>query len=162
MPLHTRAAHTSSASSSSSQPQNQQTAFSFALGFKKRQTCIRKAISPHSAVRKTKPGPHASTYPLQEDTPKTHGEKIPDNVVLHIRAPEIELRCKYSNTQVHLTAEFKPVTSVIKYLEYTLNIHNLKIVFNKWREAKRCKLHVNVSVRLDIKTPRWKIPLKTR
>ncbi len=31
MPLHTRAAHTSSASLSSSQPQNQQTAFSFVL-----------------------------------------------------------------------------------------------------------------------------------
>ncbi len=31
MPLHTRAAHTSSTSSSSSQLQNQQTAFSFAL-----------------------------------------------------------------------------------------------------------------------------------
>ncbi len=35
MPLHTRAAHTSSTSSSSSRPQNQQTAFSFALSFKK-------------------------------------------------------------------------------------------------------------------------------
>ncbi len=35
MPLHTRAAHTSSTSSSSSQPQNQQTAFSFALSFSK-------------------------------------------------------------------------------------------------------------------------------
>ncbi len=41
MPLHTRAAHIGS---SSSQRQNQQTAFSFALSFKK--TRISKAISP--------------------------------------------------------------------------------------------------------------------
>ncbi len=46
MPLHTRAAHTSSTSSSSSRLQNQQTAFSSALSFKKTHTCISKAISP--------------------------------------------------------------------------------------------------------------------
>ncbi len=74
MPLHTRAAHISSTSSSSSQPQNQQTAFSFALSFKKTHTYQQ---SNQSAVRKTKPVLHASTDPWQQDTPKTHGEKYP-------------------------------------------------------------------------------------
>ncbi len=40
--------------------------------------------------------------------------------------------------------------SVTKYLEYALNIHKPKIVFNKWRKAKALpfyKWHVNVSVR---------------
>ncbi len=92
MPLHTRAVHTSSTSSSSSRPQNQQTAFSFALSFKKTHTYQQ---SNQSAVRKTKPGLHASTDPWPQDTPKTHEEKW--DAVLHIRAPEIDLRCKYSN-----------------------------------------------------------------
>ncbi len=52
MPLHTRAAHTSSTSSSSLRLQNQQTAFSFALSFKKTYTCISKAISPQRGRQK--------------------------------------------------------------------------------------------------------------
>ncbi len=53
--------------------------------------------------------------------------KKSNDAVLHIRAPETDLRCKYSNTQVRLTAKFKPVIFGNKYLEYTLNIHNLKM-----------------------------------
>ncbi len=139
MPLHTRAAHTSSASLSSSQPQNQQTAFSF---------CIKLIERPESTSRRHKLVLAKQSVRSEEDKTRftcvhrsmTTGHsqntwrKIPDDAELHIRAPEIDLRCKYSNTQVRLTAEFKPVT--FSDLEYTLNIHNPKIVFNKWKKSK--------------------------
>ncbi len=82
MPLHTRAAHTSSASLSSLQPQNQQTAFSFVLSLYRDQNQHQEDThlyqqSNQFVVRRIKPGLHASIDPWQQDTPKTHEEKYP-------------------------------------------------------------------------------------
>ncbi len=55
--------------------------------------------------------------------------------------------------------------SAIKHLEYTSNIHNLKIALNKWKEAISlpfCKWHANASVRYRHQNTWMKNPLKNK
>ncbi len=58
-----------------------------------------------------------------------------------------------------------PSHSAIKHLEYTSNIHNLKIALNKWKEAISlpfCKWHANASVCYRHQNTWMKNPLKNK